>query len=81
MDIRVSYKTIDHFSQTRRFKTIKGAQKYAQKWLGETPDLGTWYAVSYDGVGRITVSGCSLRDLFPKSAAGEGGSSDAPDVF
>lgn len=70
--IKVRYKSIDRFSQSRSFKTLKGAQRFAQKWVGPTPELGTWYAVSGDGVGRITVEGCSLEDLFPKAATPKG---------
>ncbi len=67
MDIRLTYTSLDRIRVTRRFKTIKGAQRFAQEWVGETPELGTWYAVSADGVGRISeVQGCSLRDLFPQ---------------
>lgn len=66
--IKVRYETIDRFSKTRRFKTLAGAQKFAQHWVGETPELGSFYAVSGDGVGKITCDGCLVRDLFPKVA-------------
>ena len=56
-DIRVHYSSIDRFSESRRFKTLTGAQKYAQKWVGPHPDQGGTYAVSFDGVGKVTVSG------------------------
>jgi hypothetical protein len=64
--IRVRYESIDRFSKTRRFKTLKGAQKFAQKYLGETPEMGSFYAVSGDGIGKITCEGCRLYDLFPR---------------
>jgi len=64
--IRVRYESIDHFSKTRRFKTLKGAQKFAQHWVGETPEMGSFYAVSGDGIGKITCEGCRLLDLFPR---------------
>jgi hypothetical protein len=63
--IVVRYRSIDRFSKTRTFKTLAGAQAYAQRWVGEYPSLGGGYAVSDDGVGKITVTGASLRDLFP----------------
>ena len=63
--IRVSYRSVDGYSKTRTFKTLKSARRFAHSWVGEHPDMGTGYAVSYDGVGRITVSGCRLIDLFP----------------
>jgi len=72
-NIKVSYRSIDRCSKTRRFKTLEGAQKFAQEWVGETPELGSFYAVSGDGIGRITVEGATLTELFPKLApSGEG---------
>jgi hypothetical protein len=65
--ITVYLKAVDGFSKTRKFKTLKGAQRFAQDYVGETPDLGRGYAVSWDGVGRIMVQGVSLRELFPKA--------------
>jgi hypothetical protein len=62
--IKVHYSSIDHFSQTRSFKTLEGARKYAQKWVGRHPDLGGWYAVSFDGIGKVTAN-VPLSDLFP----------------
>lgn len=65
MDITVEYESIDHFHERRRFKTLGGAQRYAAKWVGEKPTLGSHYAVSDDGVGEITAD-CRLSLLFPK---------------
>jgi len=69
-DIRVRYSSIDRYSESRRFKTLAGAQRYAQKFVGETPEIsGAFsYAVSADGIGKITVSGATLAELFPSSA-------------
>ena len=65
MDISVTYSSIDHFRTTRKFKTLAGAQKFAQRYLGPTPEMGSWYAVSGDGIGKIEARGVSLYDLFP----------------
>lgn len=63
--ITVRYSTIDRFRETRTFKTLKGARAYAVKLVGEHPDHGgTSYAVSFDGIGKIEVEGCTLRELF-----------------
>jgi hypothetical protein len=70
-DVGVSYRSVDGFSQTRSFKTLEGAQAYAQKMVGDAPTFGSFYAVSDDGVGRVTVRGATLAELFPRSAAGE----------
>lgn len=71
MGITVRYQSVDRFSKTRKFKTLTGARKFAQHWVGETPELGSFYAVSGDGVGKVTCDGCLVRDLFPKLAQGE----------
>lgn len=67
MEIVVNYCAVDGYSQSKKFKTLLGAQKFAQKWIGEDADVGSFYAVSTDGVGRITCSGCSIKDLFKRS--------------
>lgn len=69
-DIRVRYSTIDRYYESRRFKTLEGARRYAARWIGETPDIGYsfGYAVSADGIGKITVDGATLDELFPASA-------------
>ena len=63
--ILVRYAAVDGFAETRRFKTLAGARRYAETRVGATPELGSDYAVSFDGVGTITVEGCALVDLFP----------------
>lgn len=74
MKIAVKYTAVDGFRQRRTFATLAGAQRFAQKWVGETPELGRFYAVSGDGVGKITAEfycdggALSLADLFPKLA-------------
>jgi hypothetical protein len=65
MDIRVRYTSIDRCSKSRRFKTLKGARAFAQKWVGQHPEIGCGYAVSFDGIGKVTVEGCTLDELFP----------------
>lgn len=65
--IKVYLKSVDGFSKSRKFKTIKGAQKFAQKYVGEHPEIGIGYAISSDGVCRIMVKGATLGELFPKT--------------
>jgi hypothetical protein len=70
MGIIVHYRSIDRFTQRATFATLAGAQRFAQRWVGEHPDLGSTYAVSDDGVGRIMVDGdATLADLFPAPPA------------
>jgi len=69
MDITIRYQSLDRFSRTRRFKTLAGAQKFAQKWVGQHPEISEAfrYAVSFDGVGKVTCSGCDIAELFPSN--------------
>ena len=73
MLITIRYNSIDGYSQTRRYATLAAARRFAWKWVGETPEIG-WpeYAVSPDGVGRVTWAGCAAEDLFPKCFAESG---------
>lgn len=68
VEITVTYSSVDRFRQTRKFKTLAGAQKYAQKMVGETPEISAMfqYAVSGSGVGKVEVRGATLKALFPK---------------
>lgn len=52
--IKVSYSTLDRYYESRRFKTLKGARAYVAKRLGTSYDAGVAYAVSGDGVGKVT---------------------------
>lgn len=63
--IKVTYRSVDGASMTRRYATLAGARKWAHEMVGEHPDMGSWYAVSFDGIGRVTVEGASLAELFP----------------
>ena len=64
--IRVTFASADGFRETRLFKTLHGARRFAQRAVGETPELGRHYAVSADGIATIAASsGCTLLDLFP----------------
>jgi len=65
-EIIVRYSSIDGASYTRTYTTLKGARKFAHEWIGAHPEIGTSYAVSFDGVGKITVSGATLAELFPE---------------
>jgi len=73
MLIIVRYSSIDRFSKTRKFKTLKGAQRFAQKYVGETPEISETfqYAVSMYGTGKIECEGMALKALFPRLAVNE----------
>ena len=63
--IVVDYSSIDGGHTRRTFKSVRGARSFAHKWVGEDADLGSHYAVSSDGIGKVTVAGASLAELFP----------------
>jgi len=65
MSITIRYSSIDCCRKTRKFKTLAGARRFAQKMIGKTPEMGSYYAVSGDGVGKVEVSGAFLHELFP----------------
>jgi hypothetical protein len=65
-EIVVAYSSIDGGHKRGKFATIAGARKFAHKWVGEDADLGSSYAVSFDGIGKVTVEGATLAELFPR---------------
>lgn len=84
MEIKITYSTVDRFVKVGRYKTLKGAQAFAHKWVGEHPEMGSTYAVSGDGVGKVTVTGCTLKELFsplPKFAKVNGHNVAIPEGF
>jgi hypothetical protein len=69
--IKLRYSTIDRFSETRTFKTLKGAQKYAHGRVGASPEISRTfgYAVDANGIGKVEIrEGATLDQLFPSSA-------------
>ena len=65
MTISIRIRSIDGFTESRSFKSLAGASKFAQAALGLYPDLSSTYAIADDGVVKLTVRGASLLDLFP----------------
>lgn len=62
--IRVRYTSVDGFRKSRTFKTIEGARAFARRYVGPTPEIGGWYAVSGDGIGKIDAN-VPMSALFP----------------
>lgn len=70
--ITVKYSSIDGYCKSRSFKSLKGARKFAQERVGKNPDIGgSYYAVSDDGVGKVTVVGVGINDLFGDEPSAE----------
>lgn len=67
--IVVRIEGVDGAGQRRKFTTIAGASAFARKFVGDTPEMGSTYAVSGDGVCKATCDGCTLRELFPAVGA------------
>lgn len=65
MEIHLSYRAIDGYKLEESFSSIVDARKFAYKWVGESPELGSYYAVSSDGVGRLMWDGIEAKELFP----------------
>ena len=66
-NITVYFSTSDGYRETRKFKTLFGARRYAQSKIGETPEVGSYYAVSGYGDAKIEASGATMKELFPRS--------------
>lgn len=66
--ISIIYESIDGCNKVRHCETLAGARAWAMYWVGECPDLGSYYAVSADGIGKVMVNGCSIHDIFPPTA-------------
>jgi len=64
-EIVVVYSTNDRFRTRRKFASVRAAQDFAHHWIGPHPVIGGGCAVSGDGVGKVTVKGATLSDLFP----------------
>lgn len=62
--IMVRYSSIDGCRMVRRFKTLAGARRFAHEYVGKGADVGRSYAISSDGVGKVTVEGITLNELF-----------------
>jgi hypothetical protein len=67
--IKVTYTSLDGAKEVKRFGTITGASEYAKKWVGDHPTIGSQYAISDDGIGKIEVTGSTLEELFPEKSA------------
>ncbi len=64
--VTVSYASVDGVTDTRKFKTLAGAQRYAVDRVGQHPEMGHNYAASGDG--KVSVKGATLKELFTPAA-------------
>lgn len=64
MELIVTYSSVDGYRSRRTFKTHRAAKRFAVEYVGPHPEVGPGYAVADDGIGKVTVSGCTLAQLF-----------------
>ena len=65
MRITIRYSSIDGYSETRHYQTLKGAHRWADEMLGDCFEIGTGYAISGDGIGKIHGN-IGLEELLAK---------------
>lgn len=67
------YTSIDGAKKHSRTETIKGARAFVTRRLGDTFEIGSSYAISADGVGKVQiVAGTTWRELFADRYAAAG---------
>jgi hypothetical protein len=74
--IWVHFLGADGSQQTRKYKRLPAARRYAAEKAGDRPQIAKGYAISRDGVGQVAINpngsgrlaceGISLDELFPK---------------
>ena len=79
MKLRISYSAIDGFRTHRTFRTLAGASAFARGYVGDHPEMSRTYAISGDGVGKITYTGCTLAELFPAPTERTSSTSSSPE--
>jgi hypothetical protein len=60
------YSSVDGVRKTHHFASLDNLRRKARYYVGDHPDLGSNYAVSFDGVGKVVVRGASLQHVFPE---------------
>lgn len=55
--IKLTYSTIDRFSESKTFKTLEGARAYFARRIGTSYDISETfnYAVDAYGTGKLTI--------------------------
>ena len=71
LQIAVRYEATDGVKVSKTFKAVAAASKFARKYIGDHPEMGMGYAIAADGVGKVSVTGCELAELFPAPATVE----------
>lgn len=64
--IKLRFTTIDHFSESKTFKTLEGARAYFKRRMGDAFDISVNfnYAIDAYGVGKLSiVEGTTYNEL------------------
>ena len=64
----IYYSAVDGARITKRFKHLESAREWAQDMVGDNAEIGRFYAVSGDGIGKIECEGVTLKQLFGREA-------------
>jgi hypothetical protein len=62
--MKITYTSIDGVRKTRSFTSLRSARIFAHDCVGPQDVEGGHYAVSFDGIGKITWSGITRAQLF-----------------
>jgi hypothetical protein len=62
--MQITYTSVDGFRRVRRFRTVKAAREFVFDSVGPQDLEGDNYAVSSDGVVKVTWTGVTRRELF-----------------
>jgi len=61
--MKIFYESIDGYTEAKEFTDIIKAKEYAKECVGSYYNIGFFYAISNDGVGKITCEGITLKEL------------------
>lgn len=66
VEIKLVMSSVDapESTKTRKYASLKGAHIAAIAWVGEDAQLSKKYAISADGVSKLTAEGVPLKTLF-----------------
>ncbi len=63
--IKLKYVSVDGYRKSASFKTIQGALRFINRWVGLKGDASSYgnYIVSFDGVGKVVGVNVCMKDL------------------
>ena len=61
--ILISFRDLGGYGEVKQFDDIVAAAEFARLCLGLDYEFGEMDMISGDGIGRLTVLGCTIREL------------------